>query len=131
MKVYKINDTFYMEDNNNTVAIEPNQDNYLKLPQNSCNRVWVSCKKVESAPNQTLDYGDAVKIPRVLGPYNHGKKLEDYMTPEEKAIIDEIMAKCKERKAADKPKPLTELEKAERELERAIKKVDTLKAKAN
>ena len=131
MKVYKINDTFYMEDNNNTVAIEPNQDNYLKLPQNSCNRVWVSCKKVESAPNQTLDYGDAVKIPRVLGPYNHGKKLEDYMTPEEKAIIDEIMAKCKERKEADKPKPLTELEKAEREFERAMKKLETLKAKAD
>ena len=130
MKVYKIDNAFYMEDNDNIVELEPNKDYYVKLPQNSCNRVWVSCKKVDNAPNQTIDYGDIVKIPRVLGPYNHGKKLEDYMTAEEKAIVDEIMAKCAERKAADKPKPLTDLEKAERELKRAMKKLEALKATA-
>lgn len=129
MKVYKMNDVFYMEDNNQTVALTPNQDYYVKLPANSCNRVWVSCAKVDKAPNQCLDYGDEVKVARTLGPRTEqAKKLMDYATDEEKKIIEEILAKCKERKAADKPAPMSELEKAKRRADRAIARVNELKA---
>lgn len=129
MKVYKQNDAFYMEDNNQVVALTPNKDYYLKLPANTCNRVWVSCKKVDESPNQCIDYGEDVKQARVLGPRSEQtKKVLDYATDEEKKIIEEIIAKCKERKAADKPAPKTELEKAEAAYKKWAAKVKELKA---
>jgi heterodisulfide reductase subunit B len=122
-----------MEDNNQTVALTPNKDYYLKLPTNSCNRVWVSCKKVDEAPNQCVDYGDEVKVARVLGQRTEAtKKLIDYATEEERMLIEEIMNKCKERrdleKEMNKPTAMSELEKAQRRAERAIARVEELKA---
>lgn len=129
MKVYKQNDVFYMEDNGATVELTPNADYYVKLPANSCNRVWVSCTKVDKAPDQCIDYGTEIKQPRTLGPRTEQqKKLLDYATDEERAIINEILAKCKERKAADKPAPKTDLEKAKALAEKWANKVKELKA---
>lgn len=129
MKVYKQNDAFYMEDNNQVVALTPNKDYYLKLPANTCNRVWVSCKKVDEAPNQCVDYGEDVKQARILGPRTEqSKKLLDYATDEERATIEAILNKCKERKANDKPAPISELEKAQRRAEKWAAKVEELKA---
>ena len=130
MKIYKNeNNEFIMDDNGVITTLTPNKDYYLKLPTNSCNRVWVSCKKVDEAPNQCVDYGNEVKVARVLGSRaEQSKKLLDYATPDERALIDEILAKCKERKAADKPAPKTELEKAERRMQNAINRVKELKA---
>lgn len=129
MKVYKQNDAFYMEDNNQVVALTPNKDYYLKLPANTCNRVWVSCKKVDEAPNQCVDYGEDVKQARVLGPRTEqSKKLLDYATDEERATIEAILSKCKERKANDKPAPMSELEKAQHRAEKWAAKVKELKA---
>jgi hypothetical protein len=132
MKVLKIENKFVMEDNGNVVELMPNKDYYVKLPENSCNRVWVSCAKVDKAPNQCIDYGDVVKTPRVLGPRtSESKKLIDYATDEERAIIEEILQRCKERKAADRPAPMSELEKAQRKLERDQRRVDELLAAQN
>lgn len=129
MKVFKLNDAFYMEDNNTTVELAPNADYYVKLPANSCNRVWVSCAKVDKSPNQCIDYGDEVKQARTLGPRSEqSKKLLDYATDDEKATIEAILAKCKERKAADKPAPKTELEKAKALADKWANKVKELKA---
>lgn len=129
MKVYKEEGKFYMDDNGNIVAIEPNKDYYLKLPSNSCNRVWVSCAKVDKANNQCIDYGNEVKQARVLGPHDgQSKKLMDYATKEERDIIDDILMKCRERKAADKPAPKTELEKAKALMEKWTNRVNELKA---
>ena len=61
MKVYKTNDAFFMEDANKVVELTPNADYYLKLPANTCNRVWVSCAKVDKAPGQCIDYGAEAK----------------------------------------------------------------------
>lgn len=131
MKVYKTNDVFYMEDNNQTVALTPNKDYYLKLPTNTCNRVWVSCKKVDEAPNQCVDYGNDAKVARVLGPRSEqSKKLLDYATDEERATIEAILKACKERKTADKPAPKTELEKAKALADKWANKVKELKAQA-
>lgn len=118
-----------MEDNGATVELTPNADYYVKLPANSCNRVWVSCTKVDKAPNQCIDYGAEIKQPRTLGPRTEQqKKLLDYATDEERAIVADILAKCKERKAADKPAPKTDLEKAKALAEKWANKVKELKA---
>lgn len=131
MKVFKLNNAFYMEDNNVTVKLTPNKDYWLKLPTNTCNRVWVSCKKVDNTPNQCVDYGDDVKVARVLGPRSEqSKKLLDYATDEERATIEAILTACKERKAADKPAPKTELEKAKALADKWANKVKELKAQA-
>ena len=51
------------------------------------------------------------------------------MTDEERKIVDAILAKCKERKENDKPKELTPLEKAKRNLEKYQKEVEALMKK--
>lgn len=129
MKVYKKEGKFYMEDNGNVIVIEPNKDNYLKLPTNSTNRVWVSGAKVEKANNQCIDYGNEIKQPKKIGPRTtQAKKLMDYATDEEKATIQRILEACKERKAKDKPAPKTELEKAQAKYEKALKELKELRA---
>lgn len=131
MKVLKIDGSFYMDDNGVTTELVPNADYYVKLPANTCNRVWVSCAKVDKAPGQCIDYGDEVKQARVLGPRSEQtKKLMDYATDEERATIEAILSRCRERKAADKPAPKTELEKAKAQMEKWTNKVKELKAQA-
>ena len=131
MKIYKLNDAFYMQDGDTQVELTPNKDYYLKLPANSTNRVWVSCAKVDKAPDQCLDYGDDVKVARTLGPREtQTKKVLDYATEEERKIIEDIIAKCKARKEADKPAPKTELEKAKALADKWAAKVKELKAQA-
>ena len=131
MKIYKLNDAFYMQDGDAQVELTPNKDYYLKLPANSTNRVWVSCAKVDKAPNQCIDYGEDVKQARTLGPRSEAtKKLIDYATDDERATIEAILAKCKERKAADKPAPKSELEKAKALADKWAAKVKELKAQA-
>jgi hypothetical protein len=125
MKIYKIDDKFMMEDQDQIIELTPNKDYYLKLPKNSCNRVWVSCRKVDESEGQCIDYGDTVKIARTLGPRN-SKKLEEYMTEEEKRIIEEIMNRCKERKELDKPQPKTDVEKAKEKYEKYKREYEKL-----
>ena len=119
MKVYKQDGKFYQEDNGVVVELIPNKDYYVKLAPNTCNREWTSCKKVDAAPNQCIDYGDEVRVARVLGPYTNKKPLTSYLTDEERAIYDDLIAKCLERKKAEQSKPLSELEKLERRLKAA------------
>lgn len=109
-----------------TVLIEeydPNNAKSLKLPENPSNRKYFSIEKIGTGIELTY------KESKTLGPRGSSKKLEDYMTDEEKKIVEEIMNKCKERKANDKPKELTPLEKAKRMLEKYQKEVDTLMKK--
>lgn len=130
MRVLKINNTFVMEDANNTVELTPNKDYYLKLPTNSCNRVWISCKKVDEAPGQIIDYGDTVKTPRVLKPYNHGerKPLEDYLDENDRKTYLELLEKAKKaREEANKKQPMTDLEKAKAKFEKAKAALEALK----
>lgn len=97
----------------------------LKLPENSANRVWVDQETVRLKGEIELDYKES----RHLGTINRGprKKDEDYMTDEEKAIIADIMAKVKERREADKPRPLTELEKLELKIKKYQEQLEKLK----
>ena len=131
MKVYYQNEKFFMNDQDRVIELTPNQDNYLKLPNNSVNRVWVSCAKVLKQPNQTLDYGEEIKEARTLDSRNEStprKGLEEYLEGKDKETYLKLVEKAKaNREAANKKAPMTELEKAERAVERAMAKVESLK----
>ena len=110
-----------MEDNGNVVEVTPNKDYWLKLPANSCNRVWTNCAKVDKAANQCVDYGDEVKVPRTITGRSavERKPLEDYLSEEDRKTYLALIEKAKKaREEATKKKPLTELEKAQREVEK-------------
>ena len=102
-----------MEDDDNIVEVtkvvheNKTGKDWIVLPENSANRKVVDLAKVTEQPLE-LNYRET----RVVGPRGSGKKLEDYMTPEERATVDAIMEACRERKLADKPQPKTELQKA-------------------
>lgn len=121
MKVYKKEGKFFMEDQGNVVEVKPNKDYWLKLPANSCNRVWTNCAKVDKADNQCVDYGDEVKVPRTITGRSatERKPLEDYLSEEDRKTYLALVEKAKKaREEANKKKPLTELEKAQREVEK-------------
>ena len=129
MKVYKKEGKFFMEDQGNIVELTPNKDYWLKLPANSCNRVWTNCARVDKAIDQCVDYGDEVKMPRVVtGRSNVERKpLEDYLDGDDRKLYLELVEKAKKaREEANKKKPLTKLEKAQREFEKWQKEVARL-----
>lgn len=118
-----------MEDQGNIVEVTPNKDYWLKLPTNSCNRVWTNCAKVDKAPNQCVDYGDEVKVPRIITGRSttERKPLEDYLNEEDRKMYLELVEKAKKaREEATKKKPLTELEKARRNVEKWQARVEAL-----
>ena len=128
MRIYKTNDTFYMEDNDTIVELSPNKDYFLKLPENSVNRVWVSCKKVDKAPNQTIDYGDIVKTPRTLT--TSKRPLEDYLNDEDKAMYLALIEKAKKAREEATKKPMTEEEKLKAKIAKYQAQYNALLAKS-
>ena len=128
MRIYKTNDTFYMEDNDTIVELSPNKDYFLKLPENSVNRVWVSCRKVDNAPNQTIDYGDIVKTPRTLT--TSKRPLEDYLNDEDKAVYLALIEKAKKAREEATKKPMTEEEKLKAKIAKYQAQYEALLAKS-
>ena len=132
VKIYKENDKIIMEDGDNIVeltkVVHENKTgkDWIVLPENSSNRKVVDLAKVTEQPLE-LNYREN----RVIGPRGSGKKLEDYMTPEERATVDAIMEACRERKLADKPQPKTELQKAMELVAKYQAKVAALQAAQN
>lgn len=131
MKVYLNNQTYFMEDGSAIIELTPNQDRYLKLPANSVNRVWVSCAKVDKAPNQCVDYGEDVKVARTLAPRGEStprKGLEEYLNDEDKALYLALVEKAKaNREAANKKAPMTEEEKLRARIARDEARLAALK----
>lgn len=120
MKVYKKDGRFFMEDQGNVVELTPNKDYWLKLPTNSCNRAWTNCARVDKAPNQCVDYGDEVKVPRTITGRSAAerKPLEDYLNEKDRKTYLELVEKAKKAREEAKKTPLSELEKAQRALDR-------------
>lgn len=96
-----------------------------KLPENDSGRQWLTQSKFESkSVNGVLELTPHTE--RIVT--TSGKKLEDYLTDEEKATIEAIMAKCKARKEADKPSDKEkQILKAQREIEKYTKMLNDLK----
>ena len=132
VKIYKENDKIIMEDDDNIVEVtkvvheNKTGKDWIVLPENSANRKVVDLAKVTEQPLE-LNYRET----RVVGPRGSSKKVEDYMTPEERATVDAIIAACRERKLADKPQPKTELQKAMDLVAKYQAKVAALQAAQN
>lgn len=109
----------------------PNEPFTLVLPANESNRKYFNSKKVDAAGGSIeLTYKES----KTFGPRTESsaprKKLIEYLTDDERKIIDDLMAKAQARREeATKKVPMTELEKAQRAYERALAKYEAAKAK--
>ena len=90
----------------------------LKLPENSSNRRYYSIRKVQEGKTE-LTY----KASMTYGPRTPKKNWADYLTEEERQIIEDIKNLCLQRMEADKPSV------QELELRKLIEKRDRLMAK--
>ena len=110
----------------------PNEPYTLVLPQNPSNRKYFNSKKVDAAGGSIeLIYKESKVIGPRVASGEPRKKLEDYMTEEEKATIQTIMeAARKRREEATKKVPMTPVEKAKRAYERAMANYEAELAKA-
>lgn len=117
---YKI---IIIDENEITTEIEinetdPKNEKILKLPENPSNRKWISIDKITKANGELeLDYKPTRTIEN-----SSRKRLEDYLTEDERKTIEEIMNRAKERKEADKKPALSKKEK----LEEKIKKLQEM-----
>lgn len=94
---------------------------YYHLPENSANRHYIAADKLKDG--LVLEY----KASNPTGPRGSGKTLEDYMTENEKAIATayaQMIEEVKARKKAEESKPLSEIEKLQREIARLQAKLD-------
>lgn len=120
-------------DENGTETVNPitqivDDGKTYKLPENPSNRKYWAVSKVTDVPVE-LTY----KETKTLGPRTEGgstKKLIDYLTDEEKATIEKLMAVAKERREAEKSKAMSPVEKARREYERKKAAYEKLLAEA-
>lgn len=107
----------------------PNEPTTLILPENPSNRKYFSSKKVDAAGGEIeLTYKES----KTLGPRTESvtprKGLEEYLDEDDKALYLALVEKAKKnREEANKKVPLTPLQKAEREVEKWLKKVEELK----
>lgn len=90
---------------------------HIVLGQNSANRKYIAHNEFNSK-NEDGVYivEDKTTGPRVLGTAQPDRKLVPYMTDEDRAAYDAIIARAIENRNAQKAQPLTEEEKLERQI---------------
>lgn len=111
---------------------DPANPMILKLPENASNRKWFSINKVVAAGGEIeLTYKES----KTLGPRTESaprKGLEEYLEGKDKETYLALVEKAKKaREEANKKAPMTELEKAQRAVERAQAKLAELQAQQN
>lgn len=134
------NSTFSYQENDNpivtldekAIVLEKKTGIYwLKLPENSLNRKLVSTKKFDDTDVVIID---KIKTQPTRSSENAPKaKLLDFLTEEEldgveqaQKYIDEMMATARARREEARNKPLTEKEKAQKKLDKAINELKSL-----
>ena len=82
---------------------DPNNPGSLKLPENPSNRKWYSIAKIEKGLTE-LTYKETRTIDRTTTSEKPTatKNWTEYLTDEERTIIDEIKQKCATRAKRDK-----------------------------
>ena len=82
---------------------DPKNPSILKLPENPSNRKWYSIAKIEKGLTE-LTYKETRTIDRTNTPDRPTatKNWTEYLTDEERTIIDEIKQKCATRAKRDK-----------------------------
>lgn len=106
----------------------PKEPNTLILPKNEFGRQFVSSLSIDKAGGSyELKYHE----PREnTGSYNK-KPLEDYLEGEDKVMYLALIEKAKAAREAASKKPLTDIEKAQKAVERAMAKLAELQALEN
>ena len=130
-KVYVSEGKYFMEDNGQVVELKTMLTHgklEVKLPENSANRQFIMCHKIDQLGEIILE--PKTSDPRVLPKGISVKALDEYMTDEERKIVEEIREKCKARAEAakaekkdenDKAKLLAKIAKYQAELEQLTK----------
>lgn len=124
-----------VDDNGNETIVALNKkttDNYLHMPEcvvNDTNRRLISIAMIEKSNCDRFEIvAKEYKAPRVLTT-SPRKGLEEYLNEDDKKLFLELVEKAKKaREEANKKQPMSKLEKAQRELERALAKVEALKS---
>lgn len=133
----KEDDAWYIVDNGvKSDALPITKDGIcFKLPANSANRVWYNIKKAEKEIVEAgsegiyLTYKASVKYGS-QGAKLPNEKLIAYLDEADRAEYEAIIQRAREAMAADKAKPMTELEKAEAKAAKAKAAYEKLLAEA-
>lgn len=93
---------------------------HIVLAQNSANRKYIAHNEFFAKVDDNGVYlvEDKTTGPRKLGTANPDKILVPFMSPEDKARYDEIIAAATENRLAQKAKPMTDEEKLEAKIKR-------------
>lgn len=126
MKVYIENGKFYLNDNDNIVELskvtkDSRGGEWLNLPENSCNRTYVSMSKLQK--NQVIDYGSEIKEKRTLnltGERKSTKKWYEYLTDEDKKIALKLIEKAEENRRKIENDPAEKIREQIRKLQERL-----------
>lgn len=119
---------------NTTVTIknwfEKSKDKWqIVLGPNSANRKYIAHNEFfAKAEDDVYIVEDKTTGPRVLGTSEPDKKLVPFMTDEDKAAYEAIIARAKENRDAQKNKPLTEEEKLQKQIDSLMAKLAAKRA---
>lgn len=122
--------------NGNVLPIESTykgEPNTLVLPENTANRKYCNSKKVDAVGELTLEYKESKHYSVDPAKKTAPKKgWEDYLDEDDKKVLEELKAKAEAKKKAEKEAAEAAkndpIAKAKRELEKAQKRVNELKA---
>ena len=102
---------------------------HIVLGPNSANRKYIAHNEFfAKAEDDTYIVEDKTTGPRVLGTSEPDKKLVPFMTDEDRAAYEAIIARAKENRDAQKNKPLTEEEKLQKQIDSLMAKLAAKKA---
>ena len=127
----------FVEDNGVVKPIDKIVDGgkTYKLPENASNRQYFNIARFEKDAMDgrlELTYKPSVTIGTREGTKRQVKPLEDWLEGDDRALYLELKAKAqKARDEANTKAPMTELEKAQRRMERAQKALEKLLASEN
>lgn len=98
---------------------------HIVLGANSANRKYIAHNEFFAKATEDGEYivEDKTTGPRVLGTSQPDKHLVPYMSEEDKAAYDAIIARAIENRNAQKAKPLTEEEKLLQQIEKYKKRI--------
>lgn len=128
--IQKINEnTYRLIDNDNEIIIDKikmTSDGYLHIPENSSGRKLVNKAKIDKM-EEPYELKPITKDGTHSTPVSR-KSLLEYMTEEDRKLYEEIMNRAKiAYEEAHKKTPLTELEKAELRVKKALAALEALK----
>lgn len=129
VSIQKVGENYILIDGEKEIVIDKvkmTSDGYLHIPENSSGRKLVNKAKIDNME-------EPYELKPIVKDGTHSttvskKSLLEYMTEEDKKLYEEIMERAKKAyDEANKKTPLTELEKAELRVKKALAALEALK----